>query len=281
MLLACNEGLHIFNPSLPNHKPLLISPIIGRSIAAVPASAGGFRLFIATINGVSVKDMDEEHRLASVAEISQPGVVSVAAASESSFYATWRPSNRLLSLTYGRILHLDLTNTPPIAGVQVAKIAGATGIAIDPATAKLWAASLGRGIYTFAIQNGGSLTPKEYRRSAGLLDGELVFSQEAGLLGNVAQMGRTGAHVVRLLEKQAEHADLANTMLRKEESRWETVFVDDGGFWGGGPAKAAGLVGKEGVFLVGGEGRGVVVCSGGVPIREGVAAERKAEHDEL
>jgi len=52
--------------------------------------------------------------------------------------------------------------------------------------------------------------------------------------------------------------DIANSALRREEWRWETVFVDDGTFYGG-PSTGAVLEGGRyvGVSLL---DRGVVVC---------------------
>lgn len=86
--------------------------------------------------------------------------------------------------------------------------------------------------------------------------------------------------MVRLLSKKAEHGDIANTGLRKEESRWETLFVDDGEFYGSSPVRGAGVVGGD--FVVTGEGNEVVLCKGWEPIRGGVlVGERRESHDEL
>ncbi|KAA8909176.1 hypothetical protein FN846DRAFT_943128 [Sphaerosporella brunnea] len=191
--------------------------------------------------------------------------------------------------------------TPEGAEVTtVARLAAAKGVAVDTRGNKVYAVSAVKGVYAFSYDPANpalTMSKPEFLRTA-VLGENLVFSEESGelflsggtslrgLLGGeeekvaVEQAGRES--ITARLVKDGKPRDFANAGLRREEWRWESVFADDGSFYGD---VSTGAVLKAGGAFVAtaSRQRGVLVCRD-VPIRhddEKLQEEQTLGRDEL
>lgn len=186
----------------------------------------------------------------------------------------------------GSLVHVALASDSE-GGVSIEKahmisrLALGNGVAVDTATNRVWAVATLKGIYEFEYDPadpariGGAM----FLRAAVLADnlvftaGELFVSGFTSLRGmlessknpEARKPGGLTAKVLPLLKMREDAVevvkrkyDVANSALRREEWRWETVFVDDGGFYGPVSTGAVLEGGKYvGVSLL---DHGVVVC---------------------
>lgn len=204
----------------------------------------------------------------------------------------------------GTLVYVSLTPELAPNATQISRLAFANGLDVDTASGKLWAAGVLTGLYEYEwdLLDPARIQAVTYVRSAVLLD-NVVFSRATGgvyasgitgvrgFFGSAKSEGAPApASLTALLlprmapagynEESVDAAprefDLANMPLRKEEWRWESVFVDDGTLFGGITTGAVLDNGRYvGVSLL---ARGVVVCEE-APLRK-VPASKTGEKAE-
>jgi len=228
------------------------------------------------------------------ARIASPN--SVAATSSTGFYLTndlffaRRGSAHVAALAAelltaapgGSLVHVSLSTEMGVERAQVvSRLAAGNGVAVDTATNRVWAAASLKGVYEFHYDpaDPARVGNARFLRAAVLVDnlvfaaGEVFASGFTSLWGffessrnpEAKRPGGLTAKVLPLLKMREDAVevvkrkyDIANSALRREEWRWETVFVDDGAFFG---AVSTGAILEGGRYVgVSLLERGVVVC---------------------
>ena len=184
----------------------------------------------------------------------------------------------------GSLVHVSLSSSGKV-GIEraqmVSRLAFGNGVTVDTATNRVWAAAMLKGVYEFLYDptDPARIGNARFLRAAVLVDnlffatGEVFISGFASLRGflestkspEAKRPGGLTAKVLPLLKTQEDAVevvkrkyDVANSALRREEWRWETVFVDDGAFFG---AVSTGVILEGGRYVgVSLLERGVVVC---------------------
>jgi hypothetical protein len=177
---------------------------------------------------------------------------------------------------------------PEVKATRAARLALANGLAVDTRNHRVWAVSTTKGVYSFTYNpsDPSQVVPEQFVRTASLgdnvvlsADGEVYVSGQTNLRALMASVGDAAAPkppslVARLVPK-GKGADVANAALRKEEWRWESVFEDDGSFYGG-VSSAAVLEG--GAFVASSlVEKGVLVCRDVPKVGRGKEEVRKDE----
>jgi len=184
----------------------------------------------------------------------------------------------------GSLLHFSLSSEGEVGigdAQMVSRLAAGNGVTVDTANNLVWAASTTKGVYEFSYDRAdpARVGNAKFLRAAVLVDNLMFVAGEVFASGltsvqrftesiknpEATKPGGLTARVLPLLKMREDDVevlkrkyDIANSALRREEWRWETVFVDDGTFYAG-PSTGAVLEGGRyvGVSLL---DRGVVVC---------------------
>lgn len=194
----------------------------------------------------------------------------------------------------------------------IARISLANGLAYNPHDSRLYVVSSTHGVYTYSLPDPtlpSSVHPHSFHRTPFGADNlfyshsqrtlyisgvsslsataTAMMSPEAPrgpswtveLLPELQRMGQVEESVLKR-EKAFRAVDLANRPLREQERRWRSVFMDDGGFYGG--ISNGGVVDETGKFVaVSVVGEGVLTCPSVLERRGALVKEEVAEKDEL
>lgn len=205
----------------------------------------------------------------------------------------------LLGVPGGQVLFVSVPDVGGVAATEeeevetwsVGHVCFANGLAWNPREGVLYVVSSTHGVYMYGVRDvaePGVTHAVGFVRTPFAGDG-VVYSSATGrvfvsgvssvskfatammsaeapkgpswtveLLGEVKRRGEGEEGEVKR-EKAFRAVDLANRPLREEERRWRSVFMDDGGFFGG--VSNGGVVDEKGTFVaVSSVGEGVVTC---------------------
>jgi arylesterase/paraoxonase len=280
-------------------------------ISATSTRDGYIRVFVANQakSGPRVEVLDLDLELSSaearhVATIQHPLIYSpnsVAAVNATGFYVSndvyFARGSSMLGVAAevitaapgGSLVYVSMQEPAPVVK-RATRLALANGLAVDTGNNRVWAVSSPKGVYSFTYNpaDPSQLVSEQFMRTASLgdnlilsPDGEVYVSGQTNVRALAASVGdaaapKPGSLVARLVPK-GKGTDVANAALRKEEWRWESVFEDDGAFYGG-VSSAAVLEGGKFVASSLVE-KGVLVC-GEVP-KVGRGEKEKEMKDEL
>ncbi|KAF8249362.1 calcium-dependent phosphotriesterase [Wilcoxina mikolae CBS 423.85] len=197
----------------------------------------------------------------------------------------------------GSLVYVSFSDDGGVKATRIVRLPLANGVAVDPVHRRVWVAGSLTGVYQYVYTPDDPTVVETgaFLRTAMLPD-NILFSKATGgvyvsgatsagkLLRSIRDVEAPvppslTAQLLPMVHREAEKAhiawrgnDVANVALRRQEWRWGTVFVDDGGVFGG--VSTGGVV-DGGVFVgVSLVGRGVVVCDE-VPVKGGTVPEVK------